>query len=66
MAEGRDARREAGKLRLAPVRPPRADNISGGETRHENRRLQEKSEHGMHPAIPPRFLIARMVGDIMN
>ena len=65
MAEGRDTRREARKLRLAPVRPPRADDISGEETRNENRRLKEKSEHGVHPVIPPRFLIARMVGDIM-
>lgn len=65
MAEGRDARREARELRLATVRPPGANNISGAETRDEKRRLKEKSEHGMHPVIPPRFLIARMVGDIM-
>jgi hypothetical protein len=64
MAEGRDTRREARKLRLAPVRLPRADDISGEETRNENRRLK-KSEHGVHPVIPPRFLIARMMGDIM-
>jgi hypothetical protein len=65
MAKGRDPRREARELRLAPVRSPRTDNISGEETRNENRRLKEKSEHGMHPVIPPRFFIARMVGDIM-
>jgi hypothetical protein len=65
MAEGRDTRREASELRLAPLRPPCADDITGSETRDENRRLKEKSEHGMHPVILPRFLIARMEGDIM-
>jgi hypothetical protein len=65
MAEGRDTRREAREVRLAPLRPPRADDITGSETRHENRRLKEKSEHGLHPVILPRFLIARMEGDIM-
>jgi len=52
-------------MRLAPVRSPGTDNISGEETRNENRRLKEKSEHGMHPVIPPRLFIARMAGDIM-
>jgi hypothetical protein len=65
MAKGRDARREARELRLATLRPPSANNVSDAKTRHENRRLKEKSEHGMHPVIPPRFFIARMTGDIM-
>jgi hypothetical protein len=65
MPEGRDARRKRRELGLAPVRPPGASSISDDQTGNENRRLKEKSEHGMHPVIPPRFLIARTVGEIM-
>jgi hypothetical protein len=58
MSKHRDARLHGDELRPTP-RPPCAGGVSGKETRDKDRRLKEKSEHGMHPVIPPRFLIAR-------
>jgi len=52
-------------LRLAPVRTPCASGISNKEAGDEDRRLKEKGEHGIHLVVPPRFLIARIWGDIM-
>jgi hypothetical protein len=65
MAKSRDAWSEGREPRLSPMRPPGANGISANKPRNENRRLKEKSEYRMHPVIPPRFSIARMVGDIM-
>jgi hypothetical protein len=62
MPEHRDTRC---KLFPTPVPAPRASDISDGKARDEDRRLKEKSEHRMHPVIPPRFLIAPDKGDIM-
>jgi hypothetical protein len=47
------------------VRSPRTGDISEKKTSDEDRRLKEKGEHGIHLVVPPRFLIARMWGDIM-
>jgi len=47
------------------MRAPRASDISNKKTRDEDRRLKEKGEHGIHLVVPPRFLIARIWGDIM-
>jgi hypothetical protein len=58
MPEHRNARRDGCKLCLAPMRAPHANGISDDGTCHENRRLKEKSEHGLHPVIPPRLTIA--------
>lgn len=58
MPEHRHARRDTYELGPAPVRAPHASSISDDDTGHENRRLKEKSEHGLHPVIPPRLSIA--------
>jgi hypothetical protein len=58
MPEHRDARRDTYELGPAPVRAPHASGVSDDDTRHENRRLKEKREHGLHPVIPPRLSIA--------
>jgi hypothetical protein len=55
MPKHRDARRD-GKHRPTP---PRASSVAGQEAREKKRRWKEKSKHGIHPVIPPRFLIAR-------
>src|SRR5579862_6254678 len=58
MPEHRDTRRDGYKLAPAPMRAPQANIISDDGTHRENRRLKEKSEHGLHPVIPPRLSIA--------
>ena len=65
MPEHRSTRRQVYVMRLAPVRSPRTRGISNQKTRDEDRRLKEKCEHGIHLVIPPRFLIARIWGDIV-
>jgi hypothetical protein len=62
MPKHRYPRFKGGKLRPTPP-SPRTGDISDKETRDENRRLKEKSEHGLHPVIPPRFFIARIGRD---
>jgi len=65
MPKHRGTRRQGHVLRLAPVRTPCASGISNKEAGDEDRRLKEKGEHGIHLVVPPRFLIARIWGDIM-
>jgi hypothetical protein len=64
MPKHRDTRFKGGELRPMPP-PPCASEISNKEARDENRRLKEKSEHGIHPNILPSVSIARIWGDIM-
>jgi hypothetical protein len=64
MPEG-GTRRQGYIVRLAPVRSPCTSDVPSKKTRDEDRRLKEKGEHGIHPVVPPRFLIARIWGDIM-
>jgi hypothetical protein len=56
MSKHRGAGSEGCILRLAAMRSPRANGISKKETPDEDRRLKEKSEHGIHPIVPPVLL----------
>src|SRR6202012_5282419 len=55
MSKHRNARRD-GKRRPTP---PCASSVANQETDENKRRLKDKSEHRLHPVIPPRFMIAR-------
>jgi hypothetical protein len=62
MSKHRGARRERRISRLAAMRSPRTNGISKKETPDEDRRLKEKSEHGIHPIVPPVLLCHPDIG----